>query len=130
MILTWSGTAAHIGTLPLVFSYPSGGAGAAVKTQRGNIDFDQVRTIARQGTGALFQMFNGSAADGDALIFDANGNAIDAGAPPVLRVATPAHHNSAGIPGQMAFDAIGNFYWCYAPNSWAQMGAAGYSNSF
>jgi hypothetical protein len=130
MILTW-GEASHIGAQPLVFVWPGAGAAAATKKQRGNIDFDQIRLIARQGTGGMFQMFAGSAANqGDALVFDPQGNAIDAGAPPALLVGKPAHHNSTGTAGQMAYDGSGNLYLCYAANSWMQIGSGGWSNSF
>lgn len=30
----------------------------------------------------------------------------------------PAHANSPGTQGQIAFDAAGNLYVCVAPNSW------------
>jgi hypothetical protein len=50
--------------------------------QRGNIDYDQVRTAARQGSGAKFQMAGtGSVTAGHALVYDASGSAIDGGAP-------------------------------------------------
>jgi len=51
--------------------------------QRGNISFDAIQTAARQGTGTQFQMAGaGAKVAGNALIYDANGNAIDSGAPP------------------------------------------------
>jgi hypothetical protein len=109
-----------------------GGVSITLKTQRGNIDYDQIRLTARQGTGALIQMYNGAvtAVAADAVVFDGDFNLIDAGGPPVVLVATPAHHNSAGTPGQQSYDGSGNFYFCYATASWARMGAGGYSNSF
>jgi hypothetical protein len=44
---------------------------------RGNIDFDQIRDAARQGTGSKIQMFTGSApAQNAPLLYDADGNAM------------------------------------------------------
>ena len=40
------------------------------------------------------------------------------------------HGDLIHISGQVSFDASGNYYWCYAPNSWARIGPAGYSNTF
>ena len=104
----------------------------AVKTQRGNIAFDQVRLTDRQGTGSLFQMYNPVIAGvpGDGVVFDANFNLIDAGGAPIVLVPAPVHYNSAGSPGQGAYDGSGNWYWCYTTNRWARMGPGGYSNSF
>jgi hypothetical protein len=131
MIITWSDSAIHIGTSPLVFTWAGGGAASTLKTQRGNIDYDQIRLIARQGNGASFQMFNGVLpTPGHALLFDGNGNAMDAGGPPPIWVGTPAHYDSPGLPGRTAYDSSGNFYFCCAVNSWAQIGPGGYSNSF
>ena len=42
----------------------------------------------------------------------------------------PASHAAPGRAGQIATDAAGNLYFCYAPNSWARLGSGGYSNSF
>jgi concanavalin A-like lectin/glucanase superfamily protein len=49
--------------------------------QRGNIDYDQVRQAARQGTGSKFQMMTGSVTTGHMAIYDASGNVVDGGAP-------------------------------------------------
>src|ERR1700682_253567 len=50
---------------------------------RGQIDFDQVKTAARKGTGVQFQMFGGgSTTTGNAAVYDVNGNIIDGGAAP------------------------------------------------
>lgn len=50
---------------------------------RGSIDYDQIRTAARKGTGVQFQMFGGGVTTtGDMATYDANGNVIDGGAPP------------------------------------------------
>jgi hypothetical protein len=49
--------------------------------QRGNIDYDQVRTAARQGAGSKFQMFaGGTITAGHAAVYDVNGNVTDGGA--------------------------------------------------
>jgi len=51
--------------------------------QRGNIDFDQIRSTSRQGSGSGFQMFAGSAPTaGHLAVYDANGNVTDGGAVP------------------------------------------------
>lgn len=48
--------------------------------QRGNIDYDQVRVVARQGPGSKFQMFGGgSVTGGHVAIFDVSGNVVDGG---------------------------------------------------
>jgi hypothetical protein len=100
-------------------------------TARGNIDYDQIRAAARQGNGSLFQMAgSGGWAQGHLLVFDANGNLIDGGGAGAPVVGVPATHSSTGTPGQIAYDSAGNFYWCYAANSWARIGSGGYSNSF
>jgi hypothetical protein len=44
--------------------------------------------------------------------------------------APPASHSAVGAAGQIAFDSAGNFYFCYAADSWARIGAAGYSSAF
>jgi hypothetical protein len=50
--------------------------------QRGNIDYDQIRSAARKGNGTQFQMFGGgSTTSGHAAVYDSNGNVIDNGAP-------------------------------------------------
>ena len=51
-------------------------ATAAMAQQRGNIDYDQVRSSARKGTGQQFQMFcSGTAtSSGQAAVYDVNGN--------------------------------------------------------
>lgn len=95
--------------------------GGFTSVQRGNIDYDQIRSIARQGNGALFQMFAGtSPVDTHVLIYDGAGNATDGGGPPAIWVTAPAHHNSTGVAGQAAYDGSGNLYICYATNSWAK----------
>lgn len=51
-----------------------------MKTQRGNIAFDQIRAAHRQGEGGMFQMFGGvTAVEGNAPMFDATGSLIDSG---------------------------------------------------
>jgi hypothetical protein len=55
---------------------------SAPPIQRGNIDYDQVRATARQGPGALFQMFGGGATgDGDFAVYDSLGSVVDGGSP-------------------------------------------------
>jgi hypothetical protein len=99
-------------------------------TARNNIDYDQIRAAARQGTGSQVQMATGGFAQGHPAVFDANGNLIDPGGSSALFVAAPVTHSSSGATGQVALDSSGNFYWCYATNSWARIGPGGYSNSF
>lgn len=118
--------------LPLVRRLGGGAAASAATpaTQRGNIDYDQLRTSARSGNGPLLQM-SASAAPvaGHVPIYDAYGNLIDSGQVALLTGA-PATHASSGTPGQIAYDSSGNFYFCYAVNLWARQGPGGYSNSF
>lgn len=53
------------------------------KTQRGNIDYDQIRAIARTGDGqALVTAGSGNRTPGDLLVWDSSGNAADGGPPP------------------------------------------------
>ena len=70
---------------------------------RGNIDYDQIRVAARTGNGPQLLTWS---------------------------VPGPGAASSTGTPGQIAYDSLGNFYFCYATNSWAQIGAGGYSTSF
>lgn len=104
MILNWGGELCYIGLQPLIRAWsPGTGSIPAPATARGNIDFDQIRVSARTG-------------NGDQLLTYTN--------PP------PGASTSTGTPGQIAFDASGNWYWCYATNAWARIGPGGYSNSF
>ena len=122
-----------VGGLALVGPFGfSGGPGITVKTQRGNIAFDQIRLTDRQGTGSEFQMYNPviAPATGDVCIFDGDYNLVDAGAPPALLVAAPSHHNSSGFAGQQATDSGGAVYFCYATNAWVRINSGGWSNSF
>jgi hypothetical protein len=68
---------------------------------RGNIARDQIKGADRTGPGVL-----------------------------LAYSAAPAAHGSTGAVGQVAYDSSGNFYWCYATNSWARIGPGGFSNSF
>lgn len=54
---------------------------AAALTQRGNIDYDQIRGSVRQGSGGKFQMFAGGTAPiaGNLAVYDATGNVADGG---------------------------------------------------
>jgi hypothetical protein len=36
---------------------------------------------------------------------------------------------SRGTPGQVAFDAAGYWYFCYASNQWARIGPTGYGRA-
>lgn len=72
-------------------------------TQRGNIDYDQIRSAARTGNGSQLLTYSTTA---------------------------PGRHTDVGTAGQIAYDSSGNWYWCYATNTWARMGPGGYSNTF
>jgi len=51
--------------------------------QRGNIDFDQIRSVARQGHGPKFQMQDGGAVTpGNVPVYNAWGDLTDSGAAP------------------------------------------------
>jgi hypothetical protein len=71
-------------------------------SQRGNTAYDQIRTSDRTGNGPQLLTYT---------------------------IPAPASATSAGTPGQIAFDAAGNWYWCYAVNSWARIGPAGYGSA-
>lgn len=106
MILEWAASGdKYIGLNPLLRFWPDGGAPSAAipATARGDIDYDQIRVSARTG----------------------NGNQLLTWTTPA-----PAVSASTGTTGQIAYDSAGNFYWCYAANSWARIGTGGYSNSF
>jgi hypothetical protein len=104
MILNWSSELSYIGLQPLIRSWTSGGGAAVIPSSaRGNIDFDQIRVAARTGNGQQLLTWS---------------------------IPAPATHSSTGTPGQIAYDASGNLYFCYAANSWARLGSSGYSNTF
>jgi hypothetical protein len=42
---------------------------------------------------------------------------------------TPASATSPGTPGQVAFDAAGNWYFCYGQNQWGEIGPTGYGSA-
>jgi hypothetical protein len=49
-------------------------------SQRGNLDYNQVRGVAREGAGAQFQMFGGgTVTSGHVAVYDASENVIDGG---------------------------------------------------
>jgi hypothetical protein len=50
-------------------------------TERGRIDYDQIRAAARSGDGPLFLMFTGPYTAGNLIMINADGNAVDAGIP-------------------------------------------------
>lgn len=53
---------------------------ASLATQRGNIDYDQIKVVARKGNGSKIQMFGGgSTVVGHLAVFDEGGNVIDGG---------------------------------------------------
>ncbi|MEI9971049.1 MAG: discoidin domain-containing protein [Ignavibacteriota bacterium] len=70
--------------------------------QRGNISYDQIKTTDRTGNG--HQLLTWSTA--------------------------PLTSGAVGKAGQIAYDAAGNYYWCYANNLWARIGPGGYSLVF
>jgi hypothetical protein len=59
---------------------------------------------------------------------DGSGN-VSANVPIAVLVAPPAAPTSTGTPGEVAFDSAGNWYWCYAFNSWARIGPTGYGSA-
>jgi len=75
----------------------------SVIAARGNIDYDQIRASARTGNGPQLLTYT---------------------FPP------PATSSDAGTPGQISFDAAGNWYWCYDTDLWARIGPGGYSDSW
>lgn len=104
MVIVWSSEVTILGTRPLVFGWPTGGSiPTTPPSVRGNIDYDQIRVAARSGNGSQLLTWQTPA---------------------------PAISTSAGTPGMTAYDAIGNFCWCYATNQWARIGPGGYSNTF
>lgn len=42
----------------------------------------------------------------------------------------PAHYNTLGNAGTIAYDTIGNVYVCYAANLWVRLGPSGTSTAF
>jgi large repetitive protein len=75
---------------------------AVAASQRGNIAYDQIRTADRTGNGPQLLTYT---------------------TPP------PASATSAGTPGQVAFDAAGNWYFCYGVNQWGRIGPTGYGSA-
>ena len=69
--------------------------------QRGNIAYDQIKASDRTG----------------------NGNQLLTYSP------APASAMSPGTPGQVAFDAAGNWYFCYGVSQWARIGPTGYGSA-
>jgi hypothetical protein len=41
----------------------------------------------------------------------------------------PASATSPGTPGQVAFDAVGYWYFCYGVNQWGRIGPTGYGSA-
>jgi F5/8 type C domain len=69
--------------------------------QRGCIAYDQIKASDRTG----------------------NGNQLLAYSP------APASATSPGTPGQVAFDAAGYWYFCYAVDQWGRIGPTGYGSA-
>jgi hypothetical protein len=69
--------------------------------QRGCLAFDQIKASDRTG----------------------NGNQLLTYSP------VPADATSPGTPGQVAFDAVGNWYFCYGANQWGRIGPTGYGSA-
>lgn len=66
---------------------------------RGNFDPTLIRASARQGDAGVVQMFGGgSATAGNALVFDANGNAVDGGSAPAGGNVTTSVTLTADLP--------------------------------
>lgn len=101
MIIVWAGVSTYLGLGPLILDW-SGGA-VVLPDEAGRIKYNQIRLVHRTG-------------DGHQLL--------------TWQTSAPASHSAPGIAGQIAYDGAGNYYWCYAANSWARIGPAGYSNSF
>lgn len=59
-----------------------GGSFPCPKSQRDNIDYDQIGMDARHGNGNQIQMFTGSSVSGNVPVFDPCGNIKDSGAAP------------------------------------------------
>jgi len=60
------------------------------KIVRGNIDPEQINGSGRQGDSGVIQMAGpGGFTDGNVLIYDANGNAIDSGVAPGSGITYP-----------------------------------------
>jgi hypothetical protein len=95
-------TTTEITTLHLDPYTPIFGTPAPPPTQRGNIAYDQIKASDRTG-------------DGNQLLTYSE---------------IPATSGAAGTAGQIAVDGFGNWFWCYAANSWARIGPAGYSISW
>jgi YD repeat-containing protein len=105
--------------------------------QRGDIDFDQVQLMARQGGGGLFQMFGGGTTPaGSAAIYDSFGNVISSGTPlassnlsvngvlvgvvtaaPNYNDSTPAAPSDGSINVRWQYDASGNVSANFTPGA-------------
>lgn len=85
-------------------------------SQRGNIDYDQIRSAARRGTtGTLFQMGAGSWSAGHMLVYDSAGNAIDGGTPNKVKTCVVVTGDPGAASPALADDndspvACGNTY--------------------
>lgn len=106
MILNWAGgELGYLGLQPLIRIWGAGSGAAAIApaSARDDLTYDQIRVSDRTGNGAQLLTWT---------------------------IPAPVSAASAGSAGQIAYDGTGNFYFCYAPNQWAKLGPAGYSNSF
>jgi len=75
---TYNGAANGMFDAAVVAEVPT----VVVPSQRGNIDYDQIRSSVRQGNAPYFQMFGGGTpVMGHLAVYDASGNVVDGGAP-------------------------------------------------
>ena len=84
MILTWGNEVQYVGGVhPLILGFGASGAIVTPPSQRGNIDYDQIRAAARQGDGNQFCMAGPSSpVAGHVPVYDAQHNLVDSGGGP------------------------------------------------
>jgi hypothetical protein len=71
---------------------------AAQPLERGGIDYDQVRVLARSGDGSQFLMTKGTLTSTHLLVSDAAGNAVDGGVPGTGTVTHTAGSLTVNLP--------------------------------
>lgn len=77
---TYTQTMTNTGTIAGGFVAQLIALKAAIPPQRGNIDYDQIRSTVRQGNAGKFQMFGGgTTVGGHIAVYDASGNVVDGG---------------------------------------------------